>query len=296
MISIYSILTILLLWGLFRNLNTHQQYDFSLSNTYSARGFLILLVVLHHLFREYPIEIISHETEYYGKFAVACFFFLSGYGLMYSLQKKGKSYLNGFLAKKFHNLLPLVLSLTLFMFLLRYCFGGICEIDSIIHSSLTILPNSWFVWMLLFEYFAFYIIFCICGTKHLVIGGGIMLLTNVLACIILSNIGILTFWYARLFAINSGLFVAIYEGKLRRLLSHNAVFIFVACLLSIWIWYIHPTSRLLIIVDNLIPLVLYVICYFNNLSGYKILHWLGKYSLEIYLVHGVILYLMKQIL
>lgn len=319
MITIYILLTIFLSAGLISYTTSNKMYGFSQSNTNPIRGALILLVVFHHIFREFPIRYITCETEYFGKFAVAGFFFMSGYGSMYSLLKKGNSYMDNFLEKKFRRILPLVMSLTCIILMFRYYFGGISEIQSVFHSSLTILPNSWFIWMLLLEYAAFFVVFRCCAERPL-IGGGILLLINIMVHLLLNYCGVLSFWYARIYAVNLGVFVAIYEGKFNKLLSNHAFLLSALCIILLWLWCIHPTSRIMLLVDATIPLVLYIICYFNDFDKpnkqndacsnhamvrnrtFKhdfsicwVLRILGKYSLHIYLIHGIILYLLTSL-
>lgn len=146
MIIIYSIITVLLVDILFRS-RRESLYRFDLDNTYPLRGFLIILVVFHHLFREYPYDEISHITEYFGKFAVAGFFLMSGYGLIYSLRQRGVSYLDGFWKKKFDRIILYLCILTCFMMVLRYFYGGITEIKEILTSDLTIIPNAWYIYI-----------------------------------------------------------------------------------------------------------------------------------------------------
>lgn len=48
-----------------------------------------IIVVISHLIKEYNLGIFNQLFDF-GTYSVALFFFLSGYGLMYSLQNKKK--------------------------------------------------------------------------------------------------------------------------------------------------------------------------------------------------------------
>lgn len=70
-----------------------------------------IVVVISHLVKDYNLGIFNQLFDF-GTYSVALFFFLSGYGLMYSLQNK-ENYLNNFLKKGF----PKLLSPTLYLLL-----------------------------------------------------------------------------------------------------------------------------------------------------------------------------------
>lgn len=65
---------------------------FSRSTTEHLKGYLALGVLLHHLYQE--TNIISHESilgffiESCGYYCVSLFFFISGYGLLASFNKR----------------------------------------------------------------------------------------------------------------------------------------------------------------------------------------------------------------
>ena len=76
---------------------------FNVDRTLSLRGILVLLIVLHHLsgVTSFPglspsFRMLVSQFTFFGGGAVSMFFFISGYGLMASLHKKGKIYLDSF--------------------------------------------------------------------------------------------------------------------------------------------------------------------------------------------------------
>lgn len=93
-----------------------------------------------------------------GGWAVPIFFFVSGYGLYYSLEHKN-SYLKGFLYKRLGKILiPFLMSSLLYVWLFWY--NG-CDLHSRYFSwygiSLFTLPYSWFVQSIIVFYVLFYI-------------------------------------------------------------------------------------------------------------------------------------------
>ena len=73
--------------------------DFSRDCSSLLKGFLVLLVIWHHM----PLA--EWHTHTFGKYAVALFFFMSGYGLMHGRMRQGASYLSGFFFRRLTKLL-----------------------------------------------------------------------------------------------------------------------------------------------------------------------------------------------
>ena len=76
---------------------------FSKEATLPLRGVLALLIVFHHISLRLTYMVpkdakVNYLRDFsdWGEPIVSVFFFLSGYGIIKSYQKKGKSYLEGF--------------------------------------------------------------------------------------------------------------------------------------------------------------------------------------------------------
>jgi peptidoglycan/LPS O-acetylase OafA/YrhL len=80
---------------------------FDLRATVPLRGVLAILIVAGHVCNQQPQMPFSSEIGGLAYIVVAIFFFLSGYGLMISLVKKGDAYLDNFLSKHFLKIVPL---------------------------------------------------------------------------------------------------------------------------------------------------------------------------------------------
>ena len=99
------LLSLLFIWLCLATFNHKAQLGaFSVEATLPLRGLLAFGIVLHHIslrvtqqFSDMPV---MDQFALWGAPIVAVFFFLSGYGLMKSLQVKGPSYLAGFLKKR----------------------------------------------------------------------------------------------------------------------------------------------------------------------------------------------------
>lgn len=72
----------------------------SISTTRCEKGLAAILIILHHLSQRIIIYSCFQIMNYIGFILVAIFFFISGYGLAYGVEKK-TSYLNSFFLKRF---------------------------------------------------------------------------------------------------------------------------------------------------------------------------------------------------
>ena len=152
---------------------------FDLPHTIPLRGLLALFVVAGHL-----DNVVGHQTKILMPFhmatpAVAVFFFLSGYGLMKSFQKKGGKYLDRFVVKSAVKLLiPLFITTVLYQFVL-YAVGKFDRnlIVSNLKNGVMPLIHSWYVYALFIFYLLFYAVFKFApkNTTRIMIIAGVML-------------------------------------------------------------------------------------------------------------------------
>lgn len=129
-------------------------HNFDLKETLSIRAFAAFAIFLCHTSHNFSSQWTS-EFGNWGTPSVAVFFFLSGYGLMFSLKHKGESYLNNFLSKRLSKILvPFVV--VVFVWQSYQLFEGSFSLGGLFRSP---SPFSWFIYALIVWYFAFYVIF-----------------------------------------------------------------------------------------------------------------------------------------
>lgn len=130
---------------------------YTLSKVRLFKAVLPIMIVLHHL------------SFFYGSppgFArlglplVACFFLMSGYGLMTSYMNKGQKYFQGFIAHVFNKLLiPYLVAVIVYVSFVMY----VQQVNVLEYLSTTSfidwLRFSWFVWVILGGYLFFFLIF-----------------------------------------------------------------------------------------------------------------------------------------
>lgn len=268
-------------------------YQFDFKHTLPLRGILALWVISCHLASNFDNSFLSSDLGVMGAPSVSCFFFLSGYGLLKSVQYKGAVYFNNFLKKRIGKLLiPLIIITSLFIvlqiatkdfqisyFYYRIIYGG------------SLIPNSWFVFAIIICYILFYISFhkrksfltnCIINTTLIIL---FMLFTIILGWDI---------WTLSLISFPLGLFIALYEYKienyLRKYFPLCIFIIFAICFYCNYGLHINTLPIWWPIFCNTFPLMIYMTFRSINFSNIKGLNWLGKYSYEIYLIHGTLIY------
>lgn len=125
------------------------------------RGILCVLIVLHHIYREFP-DIFPRIFFIYnnvGFWIVSLFFFFSGYGLAVSNDKKVRYLSIHFIKGKIQKILfP---SLAIFIiYILVYSFAGEFTFKNwwLLASNGQCIPSShWFVYVLFIQYFLFFL-------------------------------------------------------------------------------------------------------------------------------------------
>lgn len=133
MIALLSVILFLWICAICKIISTRKNedgfslYHFGIEESTSLKGILILGVVLSHL------QIFCFKPQDYpiiNGFAVLAqvgiFFFISGYGLTSSFQKKGQLYLHGFLSHRlFKIIIPLLIATCLYLIEVQLFIGGV---------------------------------------------------------------------------------------------------------------------------------------------------------------------------
>ncbi len=276
-----------------------QLYVFNVKNTISLRGLLAILIIIHHLSQklESPDYLVLNQFIFWGPVIVGLFFFFSGYGLMVSYLTKGETYLDGFLSKRYIKMLtPFLVALFFYSFYIistdgleSFCF------QSNIAKSNTLIPTSWFVFVILLFYFAFYVIAKLC-TKGVRIVIALFWFSTIYTLFLL-YLRWGSWWYSSIYALNVGTLYALFEKKYRDWLMCNnhlrlsllffmggAFLITIVALLDNYIIHIPLWSW---IVYVLIPLLVVHFVYVLGPLKSNLFRILGIFSYEIYIMQGI---------
>ena len=231
------------------------------------------------------------------------FFFISGYGLMASLHKKGKIYLDSFYKKRFLKLLPPLLIATCIFICIRMCFEHLSAWNICYEMTLgnPPLPNSWYMYALFILYIFFHAVFSICGVQGrkalnwMWIGS-----FAYIACILLLGWGY--WWYTSVLSFNIGIEYACMSQGVQSFVRKKLISFFVGSILFllvfifIYLRFVSDGMKIasLIALNVTLPIVMVWVIQVLGIVNLTSLKFLGGISYELYLVHGIFIYLSKN--
>ncbi len=275
------------------------------------RGMAAMMVLLHHLApsTEHGILMPKLFAMGTGGLAVALFFFLSGYGLQKRYLINGESYWQSFLKKRIPTILIPFLLFTVLYWLVYCGLGRVITVSYILsdlRQGIPFVAYSWYLMALLFFYLYFWILMTL-FRKHVkwmpILACGWYLLYAFI-CI---KLKFLIYWYDTAHLIPVGMICAVYEQQILKALKNRyfyVVLVIIACFgwlisphlytayatshgMSIHLYYITSLSRVFSFT------VMVVLLHQKIRIGNPVLRYLGKISLETYLIHGLIFYLLR---
>lgn len=254
------------------------------------KGIMAICVVLHHLSQK--TETIFSIFNDFGAIAVGCFFFISGYGLFASYNKKGQAYLVGYPKKRFKKLLiPFLLVIVLYQIITKFKFLNILYENIVSGNVDPILPHSWYIFCAILFYFIFYIIFTITQNKVL----GIIIIygfTTLLFCSVLL-IHWNEYWCKSLYLFPMGITYKYIENKILNKSSLWIVAILFIIFTTIISLYTLQFKHMGLCLANIAPYIFILPLTVIPISS-KFLNYLGDISYEIYLVQGVVFYIFRN--
>lgn len=300
--TLQILLFICILLYLYRTYIAKKNFEiqtFNIKATLPLKGIMALFICLGHL-ANWVLDLnISYMERfcYWGPYIVSVFFFITGYGLVISYQKKGSGYLDGFIKHRFSKLLPPIVIATVIYQVFKFNIGDSSWIKIYIDllKGFPPLDNSWYVYAVLIYYLVFYISFKYISHKKSAIVATwifsvlyIYLITNVL------NWG--GYWTQSILAINLGMTYVYIEPKIKVFVSRytflSSFIVFMGLMLSYKIFFlpyiIHKNVPFCYIPFILaVPMTLLFCTYIAGSIRSRILYFIGKISYEFYLVHGV---------
>ena len=294
---------ILLLISLFVYLIPRTDVDYlSNKSTKSLKGLLALLIIFHHISQKITTGENFLNFEYMGRYIVALFFFLSGYGLYFQFSNNA-TYMENFLRKRLVRIfIPFFVFIVIYV-IYRATLGEVVNVDFFIsfwkdHSN--IIYNGWFINSIIVLYVIFYISFKSKDSK-----------IAVLKLVFLTLVYI--FWkayqdhgdweYVSIMAFLLGVFWMKNRVYIDKFLEKNYFIFLVSFSILMYIFRhyevimknIGITNKYVYygIVGNLCTMifVVYFLLLTNKLNfSNKYLDFLGAISFEIYMIHGLVMH------
>lgn len=286
----------------FSKIYNHNEGNFTL-NSFNVvaieplKGLLALMVMFCHIVPDVDFGIFK-ELGNYGAVAVGMFFFISGYGLLKSLLSKD-DYLQHFLSKRFSKLLPPILIVTLCFVPLKMVWQGenFTQIVSSLADGKTLTPAAWYVYVIILYYLVFYILFKVIKRKSYALV--VMTLFIIAYIIAVVKLGWGACWYMSSHCFPLGMIYCYYEESIKKLyigkacLLVHTVAMLVLCYSGVGSYLGWPAWGSLIY--YLIPLLVMPLMYTMSFGASPFLRFTGKISYEIYILHGVFIYIGKDI-
>lgn len=273
MIVFVSIILLLYLYSW----KVHPTYSFGRDKVVVLKCILSLFIVAHHLSLYRGIMPMFHS---WGAPIVSMFLFISGYGLMTQYELKGESYLSSFISQRIGKalLLPFLLAVSINLIVLG-------------NAS---LPNSWFVYAILYGYFSFYVL-----AKYVkrAIALNVFLLC-LLYVFIIKWMGYDRCWYISILAFPFGLYYKMKEVKIKSLWSSSIRYYLTIplslCALALCVK--STNEYLFLLCYILIPFIGANLWTRINIEkcGNVIVSFVAGISYEMYLVHGLVMNLIHD--
>lgn len=259
------------------------------------RGIGVFLVILSH----YAIWYLSVENNNIvsvltktGRFGVAIFFMMSGYGLVLSAKKRLDFY--WILRRVFHVYLPYLIIMCALHLLERRPF------DLTVFMAYVLGRGTWFMAVLFEFYVLFYVVWKFSRCKILYLGVGIA----AISLLRLLN-GEPSTFYSSNFALLVGVIAGQYDEEIGRWISsrrQSTCIILLIGFLGSGVFYTYFTNKVewIYILGKIICSVIWVLfllaVFAYKEKSDKIINKVGAASLEIYLIHDFVLYSLNDVI
>lgn len=152
------------------------------------------------------------------------------------------------------------------------------------------LPNSWFAYTIIFFYLAYNIVYKFIENYSL----ALILLSciTIIYIVVCSIVGLPPFWYITSYGFVYGLSFKHFEDYYTTYLNNNrkcSFFISLGLCLLIVLLQLFNIPAQSMVWGLCVPLIILNVVFTNSIPNSKIISWIGLYSYEIYLTHGIII-------
>lgn len=277
---------ILYIWGG----NSQNITSITKDKTAVLKSLMAIFIVLHHL----SLQGITFLQMFHswGAPIVSIFLFLSGYGLMKSLELKGSKYLSTFFVNRIIKglVVPFLITWGIYRLLnIRGLPNIFNELEDLVNHGITILPHSWFVFAILYFYLSFYVSYKCIRKRFSYL---VLILAIVLYEFWCNYWGYDRCWYISSLGFPTGILFCKYENNIVKYLKGpiNYYFIIPICLIIIALLVYMKIEITYMFVYILIPFIFAIILLKVNIGEFikfKSVMFLSKISFEIYLSQGI---------
>ncbi len=280
---------------------------FSKTQCLSLKGFFSLIIIFHHLSQSITKGSVFPYYQYFGVLGTTGFFFISGYGLAKQLNTKKEDYIKGFLPKRLVTLLIPYFFMTVVYYIFRHKTDGYLfkQIFISMAKGNPVVSYSWYIITILCLYIIFFIAGKIYCTKHktyVFIGTIILLLALYYAVCITLHFG--GWWYNTVHTFLIGILWVTFEDKIFTLIQKKYALwtaIFVTTVVFALLIKINVQNNVILshfttlLMTSAFALLIPTICIKLDMSRCNVSAFIGKISLELYLIHGLAVKMYKYV-
>lgn len=260
--------------------------------TLSVRGIGMLLIVFAHAI-EGTVNTYTFFIYVSAILGVSACFLVSGYGLYFSFEKK-ENYLKGFLFQKFFRLLIPYLIFFVISIIYKLITKQVVDISNIVYELLTLQLDGLLLWYLkiqLLFYVFFYISFKFIKNKNISIV--LLIVLTVIYYILAWQFNLKSYWYNTCLFFPIGILLARFKEYILPLIRKWYIIVLsgLVFLSTFIIIYLFGRMNLDFIIDGIymISFNTFIIGLYMSISNSHFLKIFGKYSMEIYLSHLLLL-------
>ena len=295
-----NIILILTCFAAFYNIKiTSYNKDYlSVQQTENLKGIFILLVLFHHLNIFAGVGDIYNFFSNAGFIAVGGFLFISGYGLMYQFEHKGRAYVKSFPKRRLFVVLMPAVVMSVIYFLIKWKMYGysLSAMKDDFFRGSSVISNGWYVTAIIYFYMMFYISSMIAlilkKSEAVIILNAAVAIFYIVVCLKLNYEG---HWFPAAFAFCHGILWAFFKNKIDNNLEKGifavlAGLIIFYYILTMGLQFGHGWDEF----KCLMYLTMIVLVGMKVKLQSKIMEWLGSISYEVYLVHGLFFILLRN--
>lgn len=260
----------------------------------ALRGVLCIMIMLDHSALLTQVGMTSIFFKKAAFFVVGLFFALSGYGLTASWQRAGGS-IRGFWGRRFKSTLLPYLLLSVVAAIVRLLIGERLTLGQVLFSFVNGKPlvrYSWFVLVLIAFYALFYLAALLArGDKALL--AALVGFASILLPFAMRKLGFEEYWYDAVWTFPLGMLWQMTYGRIvEAVRKHPWVYLALSAACAGWFilisMYFYWFSYLGTLLATISVVVFIFLLMLKLRIGNPILHFLGRISLEIYLIHGIV--------
>ncbi len=291
---IYLFLPIVSIYKINKRGNSELYLNIDVTN--SLKGLAIIMIIVHHIIQKNADFVLLLPFLNFGCIGVSVFLLLSGYGITTSYKNK-KNYMHGFLIDKFLRLYISFFIVYVLFLVISMLNDNNISFKLIIFNLLTMSYPKQIMWYLkvqLLMYVIFYFIYRTSLEDYE--KARLMIILTFIYIIIAKVIRLEAYWYNTSIFFPLGVLLVEYKEKILNLLKKYStlllivsVLIFLGIVIFRFMFGDMGKTRIIDIIAMIIFNILILsMCYMFNINSY-FLKFMGKISLELYLIHIILL-------